>query len=313
MIRVDPRSPRGILWIASYPRSGNTWMRVFLYCLRKSLSGEPLQVPLLADLRNYEASDVELPLYERLAGRALDPMSPAIARLRPKVQMEIARTSKGIVTVKTHNAILSHRGFPLINPQATAGAIYLVKSPLDIVVSYAELRGRAIDVTIDQMAASGFAGWAQGVAYWASGSWTENVKSWTGRRTRSFWSCVTRTRSASPSRHSVQSLVTFRLNPTAAQLGAAIEMASFGRLQSAEREQGFAEVRKRLEPSFGRGVSVSGATGLRVICPGSSRHTRKWSRNSAICLTDIHSLVSDDGGLDGKSPDPILRVTSPDK
>jgi len=93
--------------------------------------------------------------------------------------MEIARTSKGIVTVKTHNAIMSHRGFPLINPQATAGAIYLVRNPLDIAVSYAELRGQAIDATIEEMAASGFAGWAQGVAYWASGSWTGNVKSWT--------------------------------------------------------------------------------------------------------------------------------------
>src|ERR1700682_251602 len=179
MIRVDPQSPRGILWIASYPRSGNTWMRIFLYCLRKSMSGEPPQVPLLDDVRSYERSDIDLSLYERLAGRSLDPMSPAIARLRPKVQMEIARTNSGIVTVKTHNAFLSDRGFPLINPQASAGAIYLVRNPLDVAVSYAELRSQAIDLTIEQMATSGFAGWAKGLAYWASGSWSDNVKSWT--------------------------------------------------------------------------------------------------------------------------------------
>jgi hypothetical protein len=228
-------------------------MRIFLYCLRKRLSGELLQVPLLADVRNYELSDVELSQYERLARRPLDPMSPVIARLRPKVQMEIARTNRGIATVKTHNAIMSDRGFPLINPQATAGAIYLVRNPLDVAVSYAELRGQAIDVTIEQMAASGFAGWAQGVAYWISGSWTENVKSWTepahpiflvlryedmiGRPVETFGSVA---------RH-------LRLNPTAAQLAAAIEMASFDRVQAAEREQGFDERPEKARTFFREG------------------------------------------------------------
>src|SRR5579872_1548625 len=102
MIRLDPRNPRGILWIASYPRSGNTWMRIFLYCLRRTMRGEPSGGVRLADVRKQECSDVALPDYERLAGRPLEPMSPVIARLRPKVQLELARANKGIVTVKTH-------------------------------------------------------------------------------------------------------------------------------------------------------------------------------------------------------------------
>src|ERR1022692_4450462 len=161
MIRLDPRNPRGILWIASYPRSGNTWMRIFLYCLRKSMSGETSQPIRLEDVRKFERSDVTLSEYERLVGRPLDPMSPAIARLRPKVQMEIARANRGIVTVKTHNAFLPDRGHPMINPRASVGAIYMVRNPLDIAVSYAELRDHGIDKAIEQMAKDGFAGWGK--------------------------------------------------------------------------------------------------------------------------------------------------------
>src|SRR5579872_7004879 len=106
MIRLNPRNPRGILWIASYPRSGNTWMRIFLYCLRETMTGLRPKAIRLEEIRKFERSDVTLSHYERLAGRTLDPMSPVIARLRPKVQMEIAQSSRGIVTVKTHNAFL---------------------------------------------------------------------------------------------------------------------------------------------------------------------------------------------------------------
>jgi hypothetical protein len=241
MIRVDPQSPRGILWIASYPRSGNTWMRIFLYCLRKSMSGEPLQVPLLDDVRSYERSDIELSQYERLAGRSLDPMSPAIARLRPKVQMEIARTNSGIVTVKTHNAFLSDRGFPLINPQASAGAIYLVRNPLDVAVSYAELRSQAIDITIEQMATSGFAGWANGLAYWAAGSWSDNVKSWTDSGHPIVLVLRYEDMISRPIETFRSVALHLHLQPTAEQLNDAIEMASFRTVQTAERDQGFVE------------------------------------------------------------------------
>jgi Sulfotransferase domain len=253
MIRVDPRNPRGILWIASYPRSGNTWMRVFLYCMRKIMTGERFRVPRLDDVRSYERSDIDLSLYERLAGRSLDPMSPSIARLRPEVQMEIARTNSGVVTVKTHNAFLSERGFPLINPRASVGAIYLVRNPLDVAISYAELRGHTIDITIENMAMSGFANRGEGIAHWVAGSWSENIKSWTEPahsivlvlRYEDMVTIPAET-FASVARH-------LHLKPTAAQVAAAINMASFNSLQAAEREQGFTERPAHAETFFREG------------------------------------------------------------
>jgi hypothetical protein len=253
MIRVDPRNPRGILWVASYPRSGNTWMRIFLYALRGSIAGDPPEAIRFEDVRKFERSDVSLPQYERLARRALDPMSPLIARLRPKVQMEIARGNKGIVIVKTHNALLTYHGHPMINAEATVGAVYVVRNPLDVAVSNAELRNQDIALTIKQMAKIGFGGWGKDAVYWVSGSWSENVKSWTepphpivlAVRYEDMVDTPVQT-FGSVARH-------LCLAPTYAQLAQAIEMTSFTALQTAEREQGFSERPERARVFFREG------------------------------------------------------------
>ena len=103
------------------------------------------------------------------------------------------------------------------------------------------------------MATSGFAGWAKGLAYWASGSWSDNVKSWTEPahpivlvlRYEDMISAPMET-FGSAARH-------IRLRPTAAQLAAAIEMSSFDNVQAAEREHGFAERPEQTRTFFREG------------------------------------------------------------
>ncbi len=34
--------PGGIVWLASYPKSGNTWLRIFLYHITRMMMGVPL-------------------------------------------------------------------------------------------------------------------------------------------------------------------------------------------------------------------------------------------------------------------------------
>ena len=40
MIAADANDPRGIVWIASYPKSGNTWIRLFLHHLLLARRGQ---------------------------------------------------------------------------------------------------------------------------------------------------------------------------------------------------------------------------------------------------------------------------------
>jgi hypothetical protein len=52
------------------------------------------------------------------------------------------------IFVKTHNGLLMDRGHSAINFSATAGAVYIVRNPLDVAISFAHHAGRPVDQTI---------------------------------------------------------------------------------------------------------------------------------------------------------------------
>ena len=57
----------GILWLASYPKSGNTWLRIFIENLFRN-TAEPAPIN---DLGVVRYGDAMVPLYEQAAGRSL--------------------------------------------------------------------------------------------------------------------------------------------------------------------------------------------------------------------------------------------------
>ena len=110
-----------------------------------------------------------------------DRIDPAlIAPARPKAQREILLQAQGAQLVKTHSPRGTERGIPLIDESLTAGAIYVVRNPLDVVVSISAFRNMTIDQTIAALDKSEFGqlSTAQSV-YSIFGTWTENVRSWT--------------------------------------------------------------------------------------------------------------------------------------
>jgi hypothetical protein len=140
---------KGIIWLASYPKSGNTWLRVFLTNLKRN-DDQP------ADINELERTPSAAcrATFSTYAGiEASNLTEREIERLRPRVYQHMVEQSNDILYCKIHDAYTqTNEGRPLISSRATLGAIYLIRNPLDVAVSYAHHNGTNIDRAIEMMA-----------------------------------------------------------------------------------------------------------------------------------------------------------------
>ena len=135
----------GIIWLASYPKSGNTWLRIFLENLFRNT-----QLPAdINDLNVVRFSDNSYSLYEAVCGKTLLNESDSnIHKLRNQVQKYMGSHSE-TVFAKTHNAVMNFENSPLIWLEHLAGVIYVIRNPLDMLVSFSDHYNLTIDDTIE--------------------------------------------------------------------------------------------------------------------------------------------------------------------
>src|SRR5690606_28107598 len=94
--------------------------------------------------------------FEQVSPVPLEQLKPeALARLRPAAQAKMTTVSPDSIFVKSHNHLGTWFGVPLHNMQVTAGAIYILRNPLDVVPSFAGHLGMSIDDTIGFMSTDG--------------------------------------------------------------------------------------------------------------------------------------------------------------
>lgn len=247
---------KGILWIASYPKSGNTWTRAFLNNLLKILQGEDSgQAQRINQINEYTLWEISAKRYEGHLGKPAKEADRAqIAATRPRVQAEIAEATDGLALLKTHHALVKDRGVPTINFEVTSGAIYIVRNPLDVAISFAHHLGKDIDYAIQQM---GLINRETSVSdhnvYEVYGSWSQNVESWTRKPHRAihvmrYEDMLTTPRAVfgALARHLL-------LDATEQQLDLAIERSSFNELQQQEDEEGYTEKPETAERFFRSG------------------------------------------------------------
>lgn len=165
-----------ILWLASYPKSGNTWVRAFLANLIADRAD-----PLAPNALQSYADDEALPeRFSELAGRPSDQLGfEEIAGLRPRVHALIAQRAQGTRLVKSHNMTGSMDGHPLYNWQVTAGAIHVVRNPLDVAVSMTHHFGLNAEDAIERLGNDNTAT-ANDEMFVAQmlGSWSRHVAGW---------------------------------------------------------------------------------------------------------------------------------------
>lgn len=238
--RLKP--PSGIVWLASYPKSGNTWTRTFLSNLVTIMAGEAEVLDINA-INRFSLGENFTGYYAEILGYRPGPEhKKEIADARHRVQAAIADRFEGAIFVKTHNALLVDHGRPLINFAVTSGAVYIVRNPLDVAVSLSFHMGVTIDETIAIMATRGAETPINDKrVHEIWGSWSEHVESWTRKAHPAI--CVMRyedmlsdpeTTFGRLARHML-------LKPTQAELALAVERSSFEAVRGQEERGGFQE------------------------------------------------------------------------
>ncbi len=177
---TNPDRLKNIVWLASYPKSGNTWARIFL---ANYLLGTLQPIPI-NEVHRIGIGDSVAPAYRKVAGGRFDPADTiGHLRLRERVLRGIAANGADINFVKTHNARDRAFGVELILPRYTRSAVYIIRNPLDVVVSYARHYGQspaeaaqAISRADNTIAAD-----PTSTAQYL-GTWSDHVRGWTGAR-----------------------------------------------------------------------------------------------------------------------------------
>ena len=131
-----------IVWLASYPKSGNTWLRAVLANYRREKDG-PADINHLGSpiaSRRHEFDEITGVESSDLTGEEIDALRPAVYR-------HLAAHSSDALPQKIHDAYTP----ALIPTDATRSSIYIIRNPLDVAVSYANHLGISIDRTISWM------------------------------------------------------------------------------------------------------------------------------------------------------------------
>jgi hypothetical protein len=241
-----------LVWIASYPKSGNTWVRAFLHNYIRQPDA-PYDINRLTDLA---AADINAERYRRYDPRPASQYTVAdVQRMRRLVHRDLTALDPRLVFVKTHNARLAVEGALLITPEVTAGAIYIVRDPRDVAVSYSRHLGRSIDDTIAFMADPDAAtGGTDAKVYERLSSWSAHVQSWTSRPDPRVRVARYETMVDAPAATFGPLISWLGQDPPPERLQRAIRFSTFDELRAQEQAKGFKErVAESTAPFFGSG------------------------------------------------------------
>ena len=113
-----------IIWLASYPKSGNTYVRAFLSAYYFSENGE-FDFSQIARIDQFP--------HEKFFKEKVSNINEASKQWVP-IQREINKDKK-IRFFKTHSFLGNYQGNQFTSPETTLGAIYIVRDPRNVLSS----------------------------------------------------------------------------------------------------------------------------------------------------------------------------------
>lgn len=144
-----PPGPGRIVWLASYPKSGNTWLRVML----GHLLGQATSDGDINDMPNRDGMSSDRNDFDDWVGvDAAELPQDEVECLRPQVYLSLSWEAQGKLFLKAHDAYtLTPAGQPLFPLEATYGVLHIVRNPLDVAISWAHHFGVDLARTVQSL------------------------------------------------------------------------------------------------------------------------------------------------------------------
>ena len=163
-----------IIWIASYPKSGNTWLRALISSYLYSQNGK-FNFDLIRKIPRYVSNKNFAPFVD-LEDLKKTPLK--IANYWNVSQSRLNLDNK-IKFLKTHNACITYENKNFLNELNTKSYIYIVRDPRAIVTSYADYSNISLEKSVSSLLNENEIGY-NGKYNLAEtpGSWKINYLSW---------------------------------------------------------------------------------------------------------------------------------------
>ena len=228
-----------IIWIASYPKSGNTWIRFFLLSL---LSNSKVDVTL-KDLHNIKQFPSKS-LFKKFDINTNFKNSNEISKYWLEAQKKINSDNK-VRFLKTHNAFCKINENVFTNNDNTLGTIYIVRDPRNIISSINnhfnhENINISLEFMLDEYKGTG----SEKILPQLISSWKTHYNSWKQMK-KNYLLIKYENLINSPfsefKKISIYLEKFFGNKISDEKLESAIKLSSFERLKNIEEEKGFSE------------------------------------------------------------------------
>ena len=163
-----------IIWLASYPKSGNTWLRAILSSYFYSKDGK-FDFDLLNKIDSFPSER----FFKNYPDKFESPEDTSKYWLK---EQEKINQLKKITFFKTHNALCKINGNRFTDNENTLGAVYIIRDPRNVITSLAHhyqiTKEQALNFMLDERKGIVSKVGNRYIAFQPLFSWIFNQKSW---------------------------------------------------------------------------------------------------------------------------------------
>lgn len=250
-----PEDLHRIVWLASYPKSGNTWTRVLL---TNYLRGADVPAAING-LDGGPIASARVWFDEPVGIEASQLPAHVVARLRPEVYRMQAQESPYLQFLKVHDAWTRvDTGEGMFPADVTRAVVYLMRNPLDVAGSYAAHMATTVDKAVTRMCDPDhrMSPSDRKLGHQLTqtmGTWSDHVRSWVDESGLPVHVVRYEDLRSDTVGTFAGMLAAIGFDVDLARVEQAVEFSAFDRLQKQEQDVGFRERPTRAERFFRKG------------------------------------------------------------